>query len=276
MYPIRQPMLPPRPPDRGGETWSGTFRITLHIGILALVSTNATRSMVKKTLAGQATQHRICHFNRLLSLMIYVILFFMGISLAFIADISSNLLLILQYTPVFSMCILGANLLLLALLERHMQWHNTHKQENLPLRLNIALEPLKLCGMVLSGFLLGLTQWQWLPFASKGSEYALIILLLLVSIQLRSSGMTLRQILLNRSGMDGEPRLAGGWLTSSITDEATAEGRAGDGFQLRLVLGIRNFDHRCLRHSVGQYIFLQRSSPRVGGDYVDPNAGAPQ
>lgn len=35
--------------------------------------------------------------NRLLSLIIYVILFFMCIILAFMADISSNLLLILQY-----------------------------------------------------------------------------------------------------------------------------------------------------------------------------------
>lgn len=159
--------------------------------------------------------------NRLLSLMIYVILFFMGISLAFIADISSNLLLILQYTAVFSLCILGANLLLLALLERHMQWHNTHKQENLPSRLHMALEPLKLCGMVLSGFLLGLTQWQWLPFASKGSEYALIILLLLVGIQLRSSGMTLRQILLNRrgtivAGVVTLASLAGGALAAQL------------------------------------------------------------
>ncbi|MGO2368389.1 MAG: hypothetical protein ACTH6H_07295, partial [Serratia sp. (in: enterobacteria)] len=35
--------------------------------------------------------------NRLLSWMVYVILFFMGISLAFLEDLSSNLVLIFQY-----------------------------------------------------------------------------------------------------------------------------------------------------------------------------------
>lgn len=139
--------------------------------------------------------------NRLLSGMVYVILFFMGISLAFLEDLSSNLVLIFQYASVFFLCILAASLLMLMLLERKMPWHNSHKQEKLPSRLHMALESFKLCGVVLGGFLLGLTQWQWLQFANKGSEYALIFLLLLVGIQLRNSGMTLRQIVLNRRGM---------------------------------------------------------------------------
>jgi uncharacterized membrane protein YbjE (DUF340 family) len=138
--------------------------------------------------------------NRLLSWMVYVILFFMGISLAFMENLSSNLMLIFQYSAVFFFCILCANLLLLALLERRMPWRSSHKQEKLPSRVHMALESLKLCGVVLGGFLLGLTQWQWLQFAHKGSEYALIFLLLLVGIQLRNSGMTLRQIVLNRRG----------------------------------------------------------------------------
>ncbi|RYM62014.1 hypothetical protein BSQ98_17630 [Serratia liquefaciens] len=139
--------------------------------------------------------------NRLLSWMVYVILFFMGISLAFLEDLSSNLVLIFQYASVFFLCILAASLLMLALQEHKMPWRNSHKQEKLPSRLHMALESLKLCAVVLGGFLLGLTQWQWLQFANKGSEYALIFLLLLVGIQLRNSGMTLRQIVLNRRGM---------------------------------------------------------------------------
>lgn len=139
--------------------------------------------------------------NRLLSWMVYVILFFMGISLAFLENLSSNLMLILQYTLVFFLCIFCANALLLYLLERRRPWQNTHRQEKLPSRLHMALESLKLCGVVLGGFIVGLTQWPWLQFASKGGEYALILLLLLVGIQLRNSGMTLRQIVLNRRGM---------------------------------------------------------------------------
>ena len=159
--------------------------------------------------------------NRLLSWMVYVILFFMGISLAFLEDLSSNLVLIFQYASVFFLCILAASLLMLALLEHKMPWRNSHKQEKLPSRLHMALESLKLCGVVLGGFLLGLTQWQWLQFANKGSEYALIFLLLLVGIQLRNSGMTLRQIVLNRRGrmvavVGTVSALAGGALAAQL------------------------------------------------------------
>ncbi|MBJ2063952.1 lysine exporter LysO family protein [Serratia odorifera] len=143
----------------------------------------------------------IQRINRLLSWMVYVILFFMGISLAFLENLSSNLLLILQYTAVFFLCIFCANLLALYLLERNHPWRNGHKQEKLPSRLHMALESLKLCGVVLGGFALGLTQWSWFEHAATGSEYALIFLLLLVGIQLRNSGMTLRQIVINRRGM---------------------------------------------------------------------------
>lgn len=139
--------------------------------------------------------------NRLLSGMVYVILFFMGISLAFLEDLNSNLMLIFQYTAVFFLSIFSANLLALYWLERRRPWRNKHKQAKPPSRLHMAFESLKLCGVVLGGFTLGLTQWPWLQFAGKGSEYALITLLLLVGIQLRNSGMTLRQIVLNRRGM---------------------------------------------------------------------------
>lgn len=139
--------------------------------------------------------------NRLLSWMVYVILFFMGISLAFLENLSSNLLLIFQYTLVFFLCIFCANLLWLAVFERRRPWRSDHQQETLPSRLHMALESLKLCGVVVGGFALGLTQWHWLQFAGQGSEYALLFLLLLVGAQLRNSGMTLRQIALNRRGM---------------------------------------------------------------------------
>lgn len=65
----------------------------------------------------------------------------------------------------------------------------------------MALESLKLCGVVVGGFLLGLTQWPWLSHATHASEYALILLLFLVGLQLRNSGMSPGQILLNRRGM---------------------------------------------------------------------------
>ncbi|MDX5626519.1 MULTISPECIES: lysine exporter LysO family protein [unclassified Brenneria] len=139
--------------------------------------------------------------NQALSGMVYIILFLMGVSLAFLDNIASNLLLIFRYTLICAICIITVNLAALWLLEKRHAWHGAQQREALPSRLRMLLESLKLCGVVFGGFLLGLTQWPGLSYANKGSEYALILLLFLVGVQLRNSGMSLRQIVLNRRGM---------------------------------------------------------------------------
>ena len=138
---------------------------------------------------------------RMLSALVYIILFFMGTSLAFLDNLSSNLFSIFHIALVSMICIITCSLLAFWLFEKRVPWRHTHKVQALPSRLQMALESLKLCGAVLAGFLLGLTQWSPLRHASTISEYALMLMLLLVGIQLRSSGMTLRQITLNRRGM---------------------------------------------------------------------------
>ncbi|MBU9811699.1 lysine exporter LysO family protein [Rahnella sp. C60] len=139
--------------------------------------------------------------NQLLSWMVYVILFIMGVSLAFLDNLSANLVLIFKYAAVSFLCIFVMNYAALWLLERRRPWKTQYKQEKLPSRIHMALESLKLCGVVVGGFALGLTQWHWLTFASQASEIALLFLLALVGLQLRNSSMTLRQIILNRRGM---------------------------------------------------------------------------
>lgn len=139
--------------------------------------------------------------NRLLSWMVYLILFFMGISLAFLDNLASNLLAIFHYSAVSITVILVCNIAALLWLERALPWRHHHQQEKLPSRIAMALESLKLCGVVVVGFLLGLSALPILQHATEASEYTLILLLLLVGIQLRNSGMTLKQIVLNRRGM---------------------------------------------------------------------------
>lgn len=139
--------------------------------------------------------------NRLLSWMVYLILFFMGISLAFLDNLASNLLAIFHYSAVGITVILLCNIGALLWLERSLPWRHNHQQEKLPSRIAMALESLKLCGVVVAGFLLGLSGFPVLQHATQASEYTLILLLLLVGIQLRNSGMTLKQIVLNRRGM---------------------------------------------------------------------------
>ena len=139
--------------------------------------------------------------NRLLSWIVYVILFFMGISLAFLDNLATNLLSILHYSIITMAVILLCNIAALFWLERVIPWKNHHHQEKLPSRIAMALESLKLCGVVVLGFLLGLTGYDILQHATEASEYTLIFLLFLIGIQLRNNGMTLKQIVLNRRGM---------------------------------------------------------------------------
>ncbi|WP_312153235.1 lysine exporter LysO family protein [Lelliottia nimipressuralis] len=139
--------------------------------------------------------------NRFLSWIVYVILFFMGISLAFLDNLAANLLSILHYSVVTIVVILLCNIAALFWLERALPWKNHHQQEKLPSRIAMALESLKLCGVVVLGFLLGLTGLAFLKHATEASEYTLIFLLFLIGIQLRNNGMTLKQIVLNRRGM---------------------------------------------------------------------------
>ncbi|MBS9432906.1 lysine exporter LysO family protein [Photorhabdus hainanensis] len=140
--------------------------------------------------------------HRLLNAMVYVILFLMGTSLALLDDLGRNLFSIFQYAMTFFLCIFTANMLALFLLEKCDPWViSPHKQEKPPSRLHMIFESLKLCGVLILGFLFGLTGWSWLRFSNHASEIALIVLLLLVGIQLRNSGMNLKQILLNRRGM---------------------------------------------------------------------------
>lgn len=145
--------------------------------------------------------HLLKLINRLLSWIVYVILFLMGISLAFLDNLASNLLTILHYSVISVAVIMLCNVAGLLLLERSLPWRHQHKQEKLPSRLAMALESLQLCGVVALGFLLGLSGFEVLKHATEASEYTLIFLLLLVGIQLRNSGMTIKQIVLNRRGM---------------------------------------------------------------------------
>ncbi|AIR02072.1 hypothetical protein LG71_20175 [Pluralibacter gergoviae] len=146
-------------------------------------------------------RHALQIINRLLSWIVYVILFFMGVSLAFLDNLASNLFAIFHYSAVSIVVILACNTAALLWLERSLPWRSQHQQEKLPSRLAMALESLQLCGVVLVGFLIGLTGLPFLQHATDASEYTLIFLLFLIGIQLRNNGMSLKQIVLNRRGM---------------------------------------------------------------------------
>ncbi|QGY20699.1 lysine exporter LysO family protein [Escherichia coli] len=78
-------------------------------------------------------------------------------SLPFLDNLASNLLAILHYSAVSITVILLCNIAALMWLERGLPWRNHHQQEKLPSRIAMALESLKLCGVVVIGFAIGLS-----------------------------------------------------------------------------------------------------------------------
>ncbi|MEQ1976166.1 lysine exporter LysO family protein [Xenorhabdus sp. SGI240] len=170
--------------------------------------------------------------HKLLNVMVYIILILMGISLAMLENLSSHLLSILLYATTFFLCTFIINMLALFLLDKRDPWIiNAHKQEKPPSRLHMALDSVKLCGALVLGFLIGLTDWSGFHFSSLASEIALIFLLFLVGIQLRNNGMSLKHTLLNRRGtiiaiVVAISSLLGGVLAAFLLELPTKTGLA--------------------------------------------------
>lgn len=139
--------------------------------------------------------------GKLLGYLVYVILFFMGISLAQLDDLGSNLQNILFYTAIFFSCTFGCNFIMLMCLDIMLPWKAQGGTDKLPSTLKMIMESLQICLALALGFIIGLLPLPFLEYSAKVIEVTLIILLFLVGMQLRGSGMTVRQILLNKIGL---------------------------------------------------------------------------
>lgn len=142
----------------------------------------------------------LAFINTQTSRLVLVILTLMGLSLAGLDNIGQNLNQILTYTFVFFSVISACNLLALPLLDKLMPTETAHGHQTLPLR-EMVLESMKLIVAVAGGLIVGLVTGIELGWVDQASEVILLLLLFLIGIQLRNSGMTLKQILLNKKGI---------------------------------------------------------------------------
>ncbi|EPR7482282.1 lysine exporter LysO family protein [Vibrio alginolyticus] len=138
--------------------------------------------------------------NQSTSYLIYVILSLMGLSLAALDNLSSNLQSILLYASTFFLCLSAGNLLALPIIDKIIPLQTNQNQKKLPLS-SMALESVKLIVVVGGGLVVGLLLPIDLSWVDTASEWILFLLLFFIGIQLRNSGLTLRQILLNKQGM---------------------------------------------------------------------------
>lgn len=145
---------------------------------------------------------KILHqFGKITMLLLYLILFIMGISLGQLDNLAQQLPQIGIYALTFIVFIQGLTFLGLFIYDKLFPQPLTKTTEKMPSRWRIVLDSLKLCLVVLIGFFIGLWGKGWvnLPFGS--STYVLVVLIFCVGIQLRNNGISIRAVFFNRRGM---------------------------------------------------------------------------
>ncbi|MCS4532720.1 lysine exporter LysO family protein [Neisseria montereyensis] len=161
--------------------------------------------------------------DKALSLLVYLILLLIGVSLSQVDNLHTRIDTIIGSTALLFICVIGMNLLVLMWFDRRYPWqaHGNGKK----VHIGIA-GSLKQLGCVAVGFLGGYAlTGHWLPPENTGN-YCLMLLVFLVGVQLRSSGITLRQVLVNRRGVQTAiwttaSSLAGGILFALLMPEVS-------------------------------------------------------
>lgn len=147
--------------------------------------------------------------NRGVSVSVYLILLFMGISLAGLENLASQLSRLGGYALLLFSITTAFNLAALWWLSRRvaLQTGNSPVVKNAPTSKLAAIQgSLLLLAAVACGVITGLLLGSWLgealfTTADLLAEWALYALLVMIGCQLRNSGMPLKQILLNRLGL---------------------------------------------------------------------------
>lgn len=138
--------------------------------------------------------------DKTLSGLVYVLLLLIGIGLAQVENLLAQLHDIVAYVATLFILLMLCNITALICFERLFPWQQKIQQQNQHKNMSL-WGSLQQPAVVLLGLLLG--QWlpeTWLP-PEKAGTYALMLLIFCVGIQLRSNRIPLRQVLLNKRGL---------------------------------------------------------------------------
>lgn len=140
--------------------------------------------------------------NRTTTLCLYLILLIMGISLGQLDDITQKLPQIGATALGLSVIIHLCNIAALGIYDRLSPWQReAHQCHDLPSRSKQLLDSLVLLLTVVSGGLLGFFSKGIVDFPLHSSTYVLVVMIFCIGIQLRHSGIPLRQVFVNRRGI---------------------------------------------------------------------------
>lgn len=133
--------------------------------------------------------------DKVLSVLVYAVLLLIGVSLSRVEDLGSRLGDMALTVLWLFVCTVGANLLALAVLGKLSPWRIGGKGKGVSVGVSGSVRQL---GCVLLGFVSGKLMCDiWMPSENAGM-YCLMLLVFLIGVQLKSSGVSLRQVLLNR------------------------------------------------------------------------------
>ncbi|MBS7828513.1 lysine exporter LysO family protein [Wohlfahrtiimonas chitiniclastica] len=144
-----------------------------------------------------------------LMILIYLILFVMGLSLATMENLNSELGNILWQTAIYIVCILGMNLLFCIYLDRTLPVTTQKAADYQTSTWGLVWNAAKLLGAIVAGIFVGqgilalniLAMHDFKVINDVLGQGALMLLLLFVGIQLRSNGIGLKAVFLNRYGL---------------------------------------------------------------------------
>lgn len=146
--------------------------------------------------------------DKMLSVLVYAVLFFIGVSVSHVENLAALLDDILTAAVLLFACTVVMNILVLVQLGRLMPWQAAGGGKRAAVGLSGSIRQL---GCAALGFAFGKTYGADMSSENLGM-YCLMLLLLLIGIQLKSSGISLKQVLLNRAGI----RLSVWFMLSSM------------------------------------------------------------
>lgn len=138
--------------------------------------------------------------DRLLSVLVYIILILIGISLSQVPNLGEQTIFIFSMASLLFIGTTLFNLIFIILWEHCYPWQVQTASSKKKAKVSIS-GSVKQISCVLLGVLLGKTlQENYLPSNHAGTV-ALMLLILLVGMQLGSSGIALKNVLINRRGV---------------------------------------------------------------------------
>lgn len=135
-----------------------------------------------------------------LSYLVYLILTLIGVELAHVEGLGNQIDQIIGHVALLSVCTIGSGLAGLMLFDRYRPWHSKNQTVDTSHKVSIRGSLVQIICVAI-GFVVGMVlPAAWLPPANTMTAL-LMLIILLVGIGLKGSGITLKEVMLSKRGI---------------------------------------------------------------------------